>query len=229
MRRVALFVDGDNISGQFAAELLARAGQFGRVDIARVYIGANIPGEWAASEGYRMIVAGPGKNGADIMLALDAFELFIDTGYDVAVIVSSDQDFRHLAFRLRERGVQVIGVGDEGKCTAALRKSCSTFEHLPIERSSLAAVLDLPAQLDTDDREFAIRVKGVIAEHSRNGRGMKVTELSNVMKERFDLNISQTKSKSWPRYIKSKPELFAIDTTDFGDYVRFIPKGFCAS
>ena len=71
---IALFVDGDNISPYFSEEIMAFAKQLGRLDVARVYGGAHPASGWMEAPGFRFVHAGPGKNGADILLSIDAIE-----------------------------------------------------------------------------------------------------------------------------------------------------------
>ena len=70
-----------------------------------------------------------GKNAADLALAIDAIDLFHTGGIEGFCLVSSDSDFSHLALRLREHGVMVIGYG-ERKAPASFRRACDRFIEL---------------------------------------------------------------------------------------------------
>ena len=52
------------------------------------------------------------KNASDIMLVIDAMDILYSNTVDGFVIVSSDSDFTRLVARLREAGMQVIGMGE---------------------------------------------------------------------------------------------------------------------
>ena len=67
-----------------------------------------------------------GKNTSDIALALDALEAMFDHRADTFCLVTSDSDFAYLCRKLRERGAQVVIVG-EAKTPAALRNASDQF------------------------------------------------------------------------------------------------------
>ena len=67
-----------------------------------------------------------GKNASDIGLVIDAMDLLHTGRFDGFVLVSSDSDFTALANRIREQGMDVIGIG-EGKTPESLRNVCSRF------------------------------------------------------------------------------------------------------
>ena len=64
VNRVAVLVDGDNVSAAFADQILHCGQRLGRLDIVRVYAGANSPSLWLTMAGFRHIHAGAGKTPA---------------------------------------------------------------------------------------------------------------------------------------------------------------------
>ena len=127
--RLAVLVDGDNVSGAYASRIAAAAREHGAPDVMRVYADAGCKSEWLSAPGFRMIHAGCGKNASDLLLAIDAMELALSNRLDRFVLVSSDGDFSHLALRLREYGYPVLGMG-EVKAPASFRSACSSFAEL---------------------------------------------------------------------------------------------------
>ncbi|HDR29499.1 NYN domain-containing protein, partial [Rhodovulum sp.] len=101
--RVAVFVDGDNVPAPHATAILTAAREWGEPHILRTYGQAQNLTPWQKVPGFRFFCAGMEKNGADLLLAIDAIELALTDPPETFVIVSSDRDFRHLAIRLRER------------------------------------------------------------------------------------------------------------------------------
>ena len=67
-----------------------------------------------------------GKNASDIGLVIDAMDILHTGRFDGFVLVSSDSDFTALANRVREQGMDVIGVG-EAKAPESLRNVCNRF------------------------------------------------------------------------------------------------------
>ena len=122
---VSVLVDGDNISGKHARQILSVAAQHGELQVVRVYSDAQRNSDWHDAAGYRMQHAGTGKNAADLLLALDAMELLLSRDMRCFVIASSDGDFTHLATRLREHGATVVGIGEaKAPCSVSLEFNC---------------------------------------------------------------------------------------------------------
>jgi uncharacterized LabA/DUF88 family protein len=67
-----------------------------------------------------------GKNASDIGLVIDAMDILHTGRFDGFVLVSSDSDFTALANRIREQGLDVIGIG-ESKAPESLRNVCNRF------------------------------------------------------------------------------------------------------
>jgi uncharacterized LabA/DUF88 family protein len=107
--RIAVLVDGDNISAKHSSQVILLAEKLGRVDVARVYAAGNQQSDWLTTPGYRLMHAGAGKNSTDLLLCIDAMELALIGGLESFVIATSDGDFSHIAQRLRERGLHVLG------------------------------------------------------------------------------------------------------------------------
>ncbi len=131
---LAVLIDADNIPAKHANAILREITRYGEPALRRVY------GDWSSDqlqswkkEVVRLgLVANQetantkGKNASDIGLVIDAMDILHKGRFDGFVLVSSDSDFTALANRLREDGVEVIGVG-EGKAPASLRNVCNRF------------------------------------------------------------------------------------------------------
>ena len=146
-RRVAVLIDGDNLSPDYRKRVVVEAVRVGRVDLVRVYLGTAPSPGWLAAPGLRPMPAGGEKNGADLLLAIDAMELALSKGFDTFVIAASDRDHAHIALRLREHGCHVLGIGEE-KAPAAFREACSEFRQIGQEavQASVPVAASLPAQ-----------------------------------------------------------------------------------
>jgi uncharacterized LabA/DUF88 family protein len=72
-----------------------------------------------------------GKNGADVRLVIDALELAYLRGHiDTFVIASGDSDFCPLAYKLREIGRMVIGMGVKEATSPLFVKACDEYVYL---------------------------------------------------------------------------------------------------
>jgi NYN domain len=222
-QRVAVLVDGDNVSAKHAAEILARAAQLGRVDIARAYAAVNRPSDWLAAQGYRLLHAGMGKNAADLLLSIDAMELALTSNVETFVIASSDGDFSHLAQRLRERGLHVLGLGED-KAPDGFRRACTDFLTLGLGKmpEPVPATLTAEAVGDLD-----LKIRSMIAQHSTKGLGMRIVELAPKMHATHGTRIGTYPERTWRAYLSKRPALYQLDPRGPEARVRFRPQGFC--
>lgn len=230
-RRIAVLVDGDNISPVHSPRIMAEAAKLGRVDLARVYGNASRPSDWLTTPGFRMIHAGCGKNAADVLLCIDAMELALTGDWAGFVIASSDGDFVHLAQRLRERGLEVLGIG-EAKASAGFRGACATFTIISHAASSVDNAIAKMAVQSVNTplaSAFDHKIKAMVEKHSREGRGMKLSALSNAMKIAHQTQISAFSESSWRGYLTKRPRLYDLDPRGPDAMVRFLRDGFGTS
>lgn len=220
--RVAVLVDGDNISAMLAPAITEIAAGAGQLDAMRVYADARRSKGWHEATGYRLIHAGEGKNASDLLLVIDAMELALRNDFQSFVIASSDGDFVHLAHRLREMGRRVIGIG-ERKAPPSFRHACNSFTEVSSASGCTASNPreGIASQLDRD-------IRSVIAAHSRNGEGILIAELAPKMHARFGTRISTRPERTWRAYLLARSELYDLDPRGPNAKVRFKPGGFHA-
>lgn len=186
-RRVALLIDGENVSSAFAGRLIIETAGHGALTIKRAYGSAGkIPG-WESAPGFAFHHAGPGKNAADIMLAVDAMGIFHKGLADIFVLASSDGDFRHLATRLREEGAQVFGAGED-KAPEAFRKSCTHWIAL-------------------GSSEAHERIREVFRQQAE---GLLISQVNPVIKGKLGLGLMHVDAKTWRKYFESRPSDYII-------------------
>ncbi len=191
-----VYVDGDTVPAHRAAFIRRAAEEIGSPETLRVYgNGANLAA-WRGQPGWRFVDAGPGKNAADILLALDVIEAALSGGPRAFVIASADRDLGHLALRLRERGLFVLGVG-EATAPEGFRNVCSRFETFGDPRPA-GPVLDALLQ-------------AAIIEADRLGLGMGLKDLGRVLQARHGLNCHNVGAPSWRAHLAGRPDLYDLD------------------
>ena len=153
---LAVLIDADNIPARFAEAILKEITSYGEPALRRVY------GDWAATRlqpwakkvhslglvAHQETANTKGKNASDIGLVIDAMDLLHTGRFDGFVLVSSDSDFTSLANRIREQGLDVIGIG-EGKTPESLRNVCTRFimiENIVEEEAPVVAVKGQPVK-----------------------------------------------------------------------------------
>ncbi|WP_027437166.1 NYN domain-containing protein [Lachnospira multipara] len=138
-KRYAVLIDSDNISSKYIRSILDEMTKYGVVTYKRIYGDWTSPqsGKWKKElmensitpiQQFRNTV---GKNATDSTLIIDAMDILYTHSVNGFCIVSSDGDFTKLASRLRESGMEVIGMG-ENKTPKSFRAACSVFTDLEL-------------------------------------------------------------------------------------------------
>ncbi|MEM8824508.1 MAG: NYN domain-containing protein [Pseudomonadota bacterium] len=131
---LAVLIDADNIPAKYAQAVMKEITGLGEPGLRRVY------GDWSSGQlrgwsdkvlelglvAHQETANTKGKNASDIGLVIDAMDILHSGRFDAFVLVSSDSDFTRLASRIREQGLDVIGIG-EGKAPESLRNVCNRF------------------------------------------------------------------------------------------------------
>ena len=138
-KRFAVLIDSDNISAKYISCILDEMTKYGIITYKRIY------GDWTSpntSKWKQELLENSimpiqqfsnttGKNATDSTLIIDAMDILYTGNVHGFCIVSSDSDFTRLAGRLRESGMDVIGMGEE-KTPRSFRAACSVFTSLEI-------------------------------------------------------------------------------------------------
>jgi uncharacterized protein (TIGR00288 family) len=191
--RVAVLVDCDNTSPEILEYALRVVAQFGRVVLRRGYGNhTTLANKWQealvrlAFTPCLQYQYAPGKNTADIALALDAVEAMFDARADTFCLVTSDSDFAYLCRKLRERGATVCIVG-EAKTPDALRNASDQFFEW--------VKPDVPVTLDVTTDKGAAKAGALKVE------SLKVDPPKPVLKRR-------------PKFVIEAVSLLAADTSE---------------
>ena len=148
-KRLAVLVDADNIPAGWAPAIFKEIATFGDATVRRIYgdFASGNLGAWRkvlqehALIPHHQPAYTKGKNSSDIALVIDAMDLLHSDRVDGFALVSSDSDFTRLASRIREEGLDVIGIGQE-RTPESLRKACKRFvylENLAVEEAPSGA------------------------------------------------------------------------------------------
>ena len=156
-KSLALLIDADNAQLSAIEQVLKLADYYGQVDFRRAY------GDWKKlpllpwREKLEVLnieiqqVPRERKNATDNYLLLDVGELLGSNLFndppDVFVIVSGDGDFTTASEWIKERGKQVIGIGNKNHASLSLKESCDRFfalEDLESEFSKLEQRYPIP-------------------------------------------------------------------------------------
>ncbi|MCD4737323.1 MAG: NYN domain-containing protein [Bacteroidales bacterium] len=136
---LAVLIDGDNIPSAYVKEMMEEIAKYGNPTIKRIYGDWTKPGlsKWKSvllenaitpiqQYGYTK-----GKNATDSAMIIDAIDILHSGKVNGFCLVSSDSDFTRLATRLREAGMQVIGIGEK-KTPDPFIVACDKFIYIEI-------------------------------------------------------------------------------------------------
>jgi len=133
-KRFALLIDADNAQAKAIDAILTEAARYGDATSRRCY------GDWTntrlgswksvlnkhAIQPMQQFAYTTGKNATDSALIIDTMDLLYSGKFNGFFLVSSDSDFTKLATRLREAGLEVIGIGKRST-PEAFRAACNKF------------------------------------------------------------------------------------------------------
>lgn len=191
-RRVAIYIDAENISHNYASRLIEEASSYGDVIIKRVYADwsdAKVNPWKEAIAKYALVPeqqfpAVKGKNTSDITLIIDVIKALFERSIDVFCLASSDSDFTRLVQELKEREKLVVGLG-ESKTTKSYVNAFSEFVYLNdnIPDNNIVKKADDKANLLPDDKYRAlIEIIELLLED--NGKAY-YSQIGNEMKNKY--------------------------------------------
>ncbi len=136
---MAVLIDGDNIPSAYIKEMMEEIAKYGNPTIKRIYGDWTRPGlnKWKnlllenAITPIQQYGYTTGKNATDSAMIIDAMDILYSNKVNGFCLVSSDSDFTRLATRLREAGMQVIGIGEK-KTPNPFIVACDKFIYIEI-------------------------------------------------------------------------------------------------
>ena len=138
---IAILIDAENVVPSHADLIFNHAASLGTIVRKEIYGAATALSAWVAPvlkyaiHANLTIKAAKGKNSSDIALVIGAMDLLVVGGIDAVIIASSDSDFSALSVRLRDAGIEVIGMGTE-KANELWRTACSSFTVLQAAKNA---------------------------------------------------------------------------------------------
>ena len=144
-KRFAVLIDADNISDKYVKLIFDEVSNDGVVTYKRIY------GDWTKPNlaSWKNILLDfsitpiqqygytTGKNSTDSAMIIDAMDILYTKNVEGFCLVTSDSDFTRLASRLRESGMQIIGMGEK-KTPKPFISACNQFKYLDLLAVAIA-------------------------------------------------------------------------------------------
>lgn len=186
-KRFALLIDADNISAKYISDILEELSTYGITTYKRIY------GDWTSTQATKwkgellensvipvqQFSNTVGKNATDSTLIIDAMDILYTGNVEGFCIVSSDSDFTRLASRLRESGMEVIGMGEE-KTPRSFRVACTRFINLENLRNQDEDTEHQDNKDNTIGREVVYNaITNIINENANKGKSVELAAVGN--------------------------------------------------
>lgn len=211
----ALLIDTDNVSPKYYDIIANELEEIGSIKIKRAYGDFNQNNAWkekAIGEGILPMQAFPqtkGKNSTDLVMAIDAMDIFYSDAVDAFCIATSDSDFARLAQRLKEGGKYIVIAGEE-KTPISLSKSSNKFIMLDkLFEAQNAQVKEVEVKQTSDEKVTAPKIKdikNVVKEIITGGMDAEGWVQYSVVVNQLEKRYQQFNYKTYQ--VKSKQDLF---------------------
>ena len=220
-KRFALLIDADNISAKYISVILEELSTYGITTYKRIY------GDWTSTQASKwknqllensvipvqQFSNTVGKNATDSTLIIDAMDILYTGNVEGFCIVSSDSDFTRLASRLRESGMEVIGMGEE-KTPRSFRVACTRFvnlENLGNQEDSE----EKKQQDNTVSREVIYNaITNIITENENKGKKVELASVGNRLVNMYpDFDVRNYGYSLLSRFLQESG-LFLLDKRD---------------
>lgn len=143
-KKIALFIDCENISSKHIESIISELANYGEVNIRKAF------GNWNSDKlkGWNNKVfdfaletvhqlpycSTQHKNTSDIRMTVDIMKTICQNSrMDYLAIATSDSDFTPLIIEVKAQGIEVIGFGEE-KTKTVLQKACTVFRELSFDK-----------------------------------------------------------------------------------------------
>ena len=214
-KRFALLIDSDNISAKYIDCILDEMTRHGVATYRRIYgdFTDRHMNKWKSELAERSITPiqqfrnTTGKNATDSALIIDAMDILYTGNVEGFCIVSSDGDFTRLASRLRESGMEVIGMG-ESKTPKSFRGACSVFTNIELlvegdsEKNDESEEKQEKKNVVTK-KKIADAIVEIITTNENNGRDTGLGEVGSALVKKYsDFDVRNYGYSSLSRFIE---------------------------
>ncbi len=211
-KRFALLIDSDNISARYIDSILDEMTRHGVATYRRIYgdFTSNQMHRWKSELAERSITPIQqfqntiGKNATDSALIIDAMDILYTGNVEGFCLVSSDGDFTRLASRLRESGMEVIGMG-ESKTPKSFKAACSVFTNIELLLEGDGDKSDSKNEKKNvvTKKKIADAIIEVITTNENNGKDTGLGEIGSALVKKYsDFDVRNYGYSSLSRFIE---------------------------
>nr|MCR5584121.1 NYN domain-containing protein [Lachnospiraceae bacterium] len=232
-KKIAILIDGDNISQKYASLIKEEADKYGDITLFKLYGSINSPTvrQWMSimpkygiTPELQLSYAN-NKSIADQALTIDAMDILYRKIVDVFFLVTSDSDFTKLVYRIKESGKTIIGMG-ESKTPESLAQACNEFKLLDVLFKAGAvktkevdipviSVDDASSEIPVESKKIEIPSESAIVEKISSFLEDEWENLANVgdsiRKSVPGFDVRNYKYSSFSSFVKAHKDVFDVD------------------
>lgn len=209
-KKIALFIDCENMSYKHIDSIIEELANYGEVNIRKAY------GDWKnpslngwneklfdySLEPIHQPPYTTTKNASDIKMTVDIMKVMCqNSNLDIIALATSDSDFTPLVTEIKSQGIQVIGFGEEKTCNV-LQKACSEF-------------IGVGIKIQEDNLVNNIKLINILKNAIRHKKGdddfALVAEVGTYLKNQNAITAKKYGNyKSWGEIFKELDKYFEI-------------------
>jgi uncharacterized LabA/DUF88 family protein len=224
---LAVLIDADNVPYSNIKGMLDEIAKIGVPTIKRIY------GDWTKPtvSGWKQPLLEhaitpiqqysytTGKNATDSAMIIDAMDILHSGKVDGFCLVSSDSDFTRLAVRLRESGMQVIGIGEK-KTPNPFIVACDKFIYIEIigdsddqqDTSTSTAKKDKEKNIEPVNKKLINLLKSTVRDLADDEGWAYLGDIGNlIIKKRPDFDSRNYGFSKLTALVKAQKKYFEID------------------
>lgn len=224
---LAVLIDADNVPYSNIKGMLDEIAKIGVPTIKRIY------GDWTKPtvSGWKQPLLEhaitpiqqysytTGKNATDSAMIIDAMDILHSGKVDGFCLVSSDSDFTRLAVRLRESGMQVIGIGEK-KTPSPFIVACDKFIYIEIigdsddqqDTATSATKKDKEKNIEPVNKKLINLLKSTVRDLADDEGWAYLGDIGNlIIKKRPDFDSRNYGFSKLAALVKSQKKYFDID------------------
>lgn len=224
---LAVLIDADNVPYSNIKGMLDEIAKIGVPTIKRIY------GDWTKPtvSGWKQPLLEhaitpiqqysytTGKNATDSAMIIDAMDILHSDKVDGFCLVSSDSDFTRLAVRLRESGMQVIGIGEK-KTPNPFIVACDKFIYIEIigdsddqqDITTSATKKDKEKNIEPVNKKLINLLKSTVRDLADDDGWAYLGDIGNlIIKKRPDFDSRNYGFSKLAALVKAQKKVFEID------------------
>lgn len=227
-KKIALFIDCENISSKYIETIISELANYGEVNIRKAYgnwTSDNLRGwnnkvfDFALETVHQLAYcSNKYKNASDIRMTVDIMKTICqNSSIDYVAVATSDSDFTPLMLEIKAQDIKVIGFGEE-KTKTVLQKACTVFHELPNKKQheniqknkKLISLLKEAIRHTSNDIGYSLvsdigsYMKNKTSQQARNyGDYKKWGEVFKDFKDLFEIKYQNNKSQMFVK-VKTK-------------------------